>query len=184
MNWDAGNLIVTNHNLQILTCYCQSSIKFSEPYGIGEEPEKLHPESVSQSLTTLSQKASYATDNDLSTYSLASASDSDIWFKVEFSEDKNFFLYAVQVFQEFYSDWFYCQDPEDYCRVSQENYQVSLLSWTYGYPFIFKMNYLEAGRFLNFTGILHIILPSKAERDNIEFISNKFSEQQLLGNTE
>ncbi|XP_063682133.1 uncharacterized protein LOC134817001 isoform X2 [Bolinopsis microptera] len=94
-----------------------------EPYGIGEEPEKLQPESVSQSITTLSQKASYATDNDLSTYSLASASDSDIWFKVEFSQDKNVFLYAVQVFQEFYSDWFYCQDPEDYCRVSQENYQ-------------------------------------------------------------
>ena len=47
------------------------------------------------------------------------------------------------------------------------------------------MNYLEVGWFFNFTGILLylIILPAKAEQGNIEFISNTFSEQQLLGNT-
>ena len=101
------------------------------PYGFHNRDfwlgtDRLQPESVSQSVTTDSHEAMFAVDNDLSTYSLASVSSGEIWFKVEFSQSKD--IFGVQVYQEFYKNWFYCNLPEDYCRLSSENYRVRVLT--------------------------------------------------------
>ena len=60
-------------------------------------PERLQPQSVAQSVASSTNPASKAIDNDLSTFSLASVSNGDIWYKVEFEKDKNVFIYVVQV---------------------------------------------------------------------------------------
>ena len=63
-------------------------------------------------------KAEHAVDKDLSTETVATADNGEVWLKLEF--DRTYFIHNIIIYQLFYTSFY---NPDNWCVQSESNYQ-------------------------------------------------------------
>ena len=127
-----GEIVKMRIIMMVILLACQFTVVAAQiPHILPWSPGELSPINVTQSNNFKQYKATFATDRNLKTESVAVPVNGEVWFKVDYG--KSHFIHKIVIYQVFWSD-FYLNDnwcvksPNNYasCKDSHRNVDVSV----------------------------------------------------------